>query len=62
MIPLQLRPFVPMILQQIRRELVTGAEAELAGRLTDAIRAELLPAERGKLAKVLHLTAEQLAV
>lgn len=54
--------FLPLVLPSVRAELARGTPAELAARVTDAARRELSPAERGKLAQVLQLTATQLAV
>lgn len=62
MIPAPLKPFLPMLVAQLRQRLATEPPGALASELTIDVRAQLTPAEQGRLAQVLQLTAGQLGV
>lgn len=62
MIPAVVKPFVPLMRQQLRAKLAEETPEALAAQLTAEIRVDLTPGERGRLAKVLTLTASQLGV
>lgn len=61
-LPLEFRPFWPLMRDRVRKQLAAGAPSALGKELADAVRGELSPAEAGRMAQVLRCAAEELGV